>query len=144
VFLPCDGGTRATPDALHAAAPTADAWREIRIDDPIDGARAFAYLVVADAPPRTDRHYVAYEPRGDLVSTATYRLGMVGALPNYFAVAMGAPLGPNLLDGMRLRAEATLRGAPLHWSMNERVAHHELMAWKTGPVRVVRRSRHEL
>ncbi len=144
VFLPCDAGTRATPDALTARVPGLETWREITLDDPIDGARGFAYVVVAADPPRTDRHYVAYDPKADMVSTARYRIGMVQALPTYFAIAMTSPLGPNLLDGLRLRADATLRGNLATLRLTERDARHALIAWKAGPVRVVRRSRHDV
>jgi hypothetical protein len=144
VFLPCDAGVRATPAALAARVPGLTTWREVQVDDPIDGSRGFAYVVVAPAPPATGRHYVAYEPTADLVSTATYRIGMVEALPSYFAVAMRAPLGPNLLDGLRLRAEATLRGSVATFDIDETDARHVLIAWKAGPVRVVRRSRHDV
>jgi hypothetical protein len=48
------------------------------------------------------------------VSTAQYRVGMIAALPTYFALLADGVLGPNLLDGLRLRAEATLlRPIPL-------------------------------
>src|SRR5262249_37771579 len=53
-------------------------------------------------------------------------------------------LGPNVLDGLRLRAEATLLAGLVHWTLNEQQARNELIAWKTGPVRVVRRSRHHV
>ena len=144
VFLPCDAGARATPGAIAARVAGLETWREVRVDDPLDGARGFAYVVVAEQPPATDRHYVTYEPRADLVGTAAYRLGMVQALPNYFALAMPPPLGPNLLDGLRLRAEATLRGGFGKFRLNELDVRNSLMAWKAGPVRVLRRSRHDV
>jgi hypothetical protein len=144
VFLPCDAGDRATPAALAARVPGLTAWREVQLDDPIEGTRAFAYVVVAPSPPATDHRYVAYEPKADLVSTAAYRIGLVEALPTYFAVAMQAPLGPNLLDGLRLRAEATLRGSLATFDVDETDARHVLIAWRAGPVRVVRRSRHDV
>ncbi|MGH7894904.1 MAG: hypothetical protein ACREQL_09555 [Candidatus Binatia bacterium] len=144
VFLPCDAGARATAAELTTAVPGLGSWREIRLDDPIDGTHGFAYVVVAEHPPATDRRYVAYEPRADLVSTAAYRIGMVQALPNYFALALGHPLGPNLLDGLRLRADATLRGGLATVTLTERDAKHTLIAWRAGPVRVVRRSRHDV
>jgi hypothetical protein len=144
VFMPCDAGTRATAAQLAAAVPGLEGWREVQIDDPIDETRGFTYVVVAAEPPKTERRYVAYEPKGDLVSTATYRMGMVQALPNYFAIAMGAPLGPNLLDGLRLRAEAKLLGNLATFRLTERDARNELIAWTAGPVRVVRRSRHDV
>jgi hypothetical protein len=144
VVLPCDAGTRSTPEALAARVPGLRTWREVQIDDPLDGTRGFAYVVVADTPPATERRYVAYDAGADLVATARYQLGMVQALPDYFAVAMQGPLGPNLLDGLRLRAEATLHGGLATFRLNERDARHSLMAWKAGPVRVVRRSRHDV
>jgi hypothetical protein len=140
VFMACDTGTQASPAALAAWA----SWREIRVEDPLDHTAGFAYLVVADDPPVTDRRYVEYDAAHDLVSTARYRVGLVHALPVYMGLALDGPLGPNVLDGLRLRAEATLLAGLVHWTLNEQQARNELIAWKTGPVRVVRRSRHHV
>jgi hypothetical protein len=144
VFLPCDAGTRATPEMLAARVPGLITWREVQLDDPLDAARAFAYVVVADAPPATTKRYVDYTPGADLVTAAAYQLGMVQALPDFFAMAMNGRLGPNLLDGLRLRAEATLRAGLATFKLNEQDARHTLIAWKAGPIRVVRRSRHDV
>lgn len=144
VFLPCDAGTRVSDPELARAIPGLRTWREVEITDPLDGTRGWVYVVVADTPPATARRYVAYEPSGDLVSAAMYRVGLVQALPDYFAVAMESPLGPNLLDGLRLRADATLRGGIGTFRLTERDARNSLLAWKAGPVRVVRRSRHDV
>jgi hypothetical protein len=146
VFMACDAGEHATSEALAAALAGrgVSAWREIRIDDPVDRHTGFVYLVAADRPPITDRRYVAYDAAHDLVVTARYRVGCVGALPSYFALALAGPLGPNLLDGLRLRAEATLHAHLAHWTLDETQGEHELIAWKAGPVRVVRRSRHRV
>ena len=144
VFLPCDAGAQLDPAALAKAVPGLEAWREIRLDDPIDGARGWAYVVVAPDPPRAARRYVAYDAGPDVVTTATYRLGMVQALPESFALSVHGPLGPNLLDGLRLRAEATLLGGIGTMTLTERDARNELIAWRAGPVRVVRRSRHDV
>jgi hypothetical protein len=142
VFMACDAGERATPEAVAAAAPGARAWREIRITDPRNGRTAWAYFVVADAPPRTAKRYVAYDTEHDVVRTARYAVGMQNALPASMAlVAHGEP-GPNLLDGLRLRAEATLRTSLAHWKLDEQQGRHALVAWQIGPVRVARRSRH--
>lgn len=140
VFMACDVGSQATPPAL-AAYP---AWRELRIEDPLDHTIGFAYLVVADHPPASDRRYVDYDAATDIVSTARYRVGLVHALPVYMGLSLDGPLGPNVLDGLRLRAEATLLAGLVHWTLNEQQARNELIAWKTGPVRVVRRSRHHV
>jgi hypothetical protein len=139
VFMPCDAGERA-PDARVDRRDR----REIVLDDPITKATAWVYVVVADDPPRTDRRYVDYEPGVDLVKTAVYRIGMVNTLPRYFAVALAGPFGPNLLDGARLRAEATLKGSLMHWTQDEDDGIHEMIGWRAGPVRVVRRTRHKV
>ena len=140
VFMACDVGPQAPPAALVAYAT----WREIRIEDPLDHTTGYAYLVVADHPPVSDRSYVQYDAATDLVSTARYRVGLVHALPVYMGLSLDGPLGPNVLDGLRLRAEATLLAGLVHWTLNEQQARNELIAWKTGPVRVVRRSRHHV
>jgi len=139
VFMACDAGERAP-----GGTPPAAVGREIRIDDPIAGATGWAYVVVADHPPRTDRRYVAYDPAQDRVVARGYRVGMVQALPADFAIGFDRPLTPNLLDGLRLRAEATLRPGLARWGISERDGSHALVAWHAGPVRVVRRSRHKV
>ncbi len=147
VFMACDAGEHAPPDALGALLASAHlaSWHEIRIEDALDHTTGFAYLVVGDDPPATPGHYVEYDGAADLVRTTAYRVGMVKALPNYFALAPpGRGPGPNLLDGLRLRAEATLRADLAHWTLNEQQGNHELIAWKAGAVRVVRRSRHQV
>ena len=144
VFLPCDAGEHAEPAALERAFPPPASAREIRLEDPGDHAVAWAYAIVADEPPATDRRYVDYDATLDFVTTAGYRVGLVNALPSYLALSLGAPPGPNLLDGLRLRADATLKANLMHWSLNEQQGRHELIAWKVGPVRVVRRSRHHV
>jgi len=139
VFMACDAGERAP-----GGTPPAFEGREIRIEDPLAHTVGWAYLVVADAPPHTDKRYVDYDAAHDRVLAARYRVGMVQALPADFAVALSGPFGPNLVDGLRLRADATLRAKLAHWSMTERDGSHELVAWTAGPVRVVRRSRHHV
>ena len=147
VFMACDAGDQVSPETLAralTAAGTVSAWREIRIEDPYDHRAAFVYLVVAEHPPISDRRYVEYDAAHDIVSTARYRVGLVGALPVYFALALAGPLGPNLLDGLRLRAQGTLRAGLATKTLDEQQGRHELIAWKAGPVRVVRRSRHHI
>lgn len=139
VFMACDAGDRAP-----SGTPPAASGREIRIDDPLTKTSAWAYVVIDDHPPRTEKRYVAYDAATDTVRSAEYRIGMVQALPEYFAVALGKPLGANLVDGLRLRAEATLHGNLAGWTLTERDGRHALVAWTVGPVRVVRRSRHEV
>jgi len=147
VFMACDAGDAAPADTLAralTAAGTVTTTKEIRIEDPLDHRTGFVYLVVADRPPTTERRYVDYDPAHDVVMTAGYRIGLVQALPVYFALSLEGSLGPNLIDGARMRADATLKAGLAKWTFNEREGHNELLAWKIGPVRVVRRSRHHV
>ncbi len=147
VFMACDAGEQLSAADLAAALGAAGAggsWREVRIEDPLRHTSGFVYVVVADPPRVTADRYVTYDPGGDLVRSARYRIGMVNALPTYFALASPGGVTPNLIDGLRLRAEATLRADLAHWRLNEQQGHHELIAWKVGPVRVIRRSRHQV
>jgi hypothetical protein len=144
LFMACDAGTQAPASEVEAALGEVSAWREIRVDDSLTHASAFAYLAVAERPPTTTRRYVAYDAAGDLVRTAAYRVGLVNALPTYLSLSLTGTVGPNLLDGARLRAEATLLANLAHWTLNEQQGRHALIAWKVGPIRVVRRSRHHV
>jgi hypothetical protein len=147
VFMACDAGEQRSIADLEEAVGPAGAgasWRELRIEDPLGRASGFVYVVAADAPPVTEERYVTYDAGGDLVRTARYRIGLVNALPTYFALASGTAVTPNLIDGLRLRAEATLLANLAHWRLNEQQGHHELIAWRVGPVRVIRRSRHHV
>jgi len=139
VFMACDAGQRAP-----SGTPPAAEGREIRIDDARTGATAWVYLVVSDTPPRSDRRYVRYDPAQDIVSTSRWRIGCVEALPSYFSLALSGVPGPNIVDGLRLRAEAVLRGNLVRWSISERDGRNGLVGWREGPIRVIRRSRHEV
>ena len=146
VFMACDAGEQATPEAVAgvAAAAGGTTWREVRVDDPLDGTTAYAYVIVADRPPHTERRYVEYEDAHDTVRTPLYRVACVGALPVSLNLALGTPMGANVLDGLRLRAEATALAGLVNVRLDERDGRHRLVAWKAGPVRVVRRSQHEV
>jgi hypothetical protein len=146
VFMACDAGEQRPPAEVDAAlaGTGAGSWRELRLEDPLTHARAWVYVVAADRPRARATRYVAYDAAGDLVTAARYRIGMVQALPTYFALVSGAAVGPNLIDGLRLRAEASMRADLAHWVLNERQGRHDLIAWRAGPVRVVRRSRHQV
>jgi len=143
VFMVCDAGDRKDTRPLETSLPgTITAWREIEVRDPRTGRTAYAYLVAAETPPKTAKRYVDYTPAGDYVVSTSYRVGLVDALPTYLALVRDGTPTPNLLDGPRLRVHATLRANLADFTLNERQARHALIAWKAGPVRVVRRSRH--
>jgi len=79
VFMVCDAGERKGDRPLEASLPgggAVTAWREIEVRDPRNGVTAYTYLIVADTPPQTAKRYVDYTPPGDLVGSASYRVGV--------------------------------------------------------------------
>jgi len=143
IFMPCDAGeqpTDAVRDAYFASFhPTT--WRAVQIEDTLTGRKAYAYVVVAETPPATTRHYIEYDER-DLVRTSSYRIVMDQALPaRFFLPGMG---DRNLLDGVRLRAHVTWLANLINTTITERDARHQLLAWHDGPIRAVRRSKHDV
>ena len=147
VLMACDAGEQAAA-AVIATAIGADAglhfWREVRIVDPIDHHTGFVYVVGADRPPHTDQRYVEYDAAHDLVRTAAYEIGCSNTLPTRLTWGLGQPMSGNLLDGVRLRADAKLWPNLLQWSISERDGRHQMLAWRAGAVRVVRRTQHHV
>jgi len=95
IFMPCDAGERPPAPARDAYLERihATTWREVEIEDTLTGRHAYAYVVIADAPPTTTRRYIEYAD-GDVVRTASYRIAMDQALPaRFFLPGMGEFVG---------------------------------------------------
>lgn len=104
--------------------------------------RAWVYLFVEPtAAPRSSRSYVRYDATTDVVTGAHVALGFGGPTPEYFAVRP-PPKQPwvNLLDRLKVRASARFFGIIPLWR-DEGDLRTELVGWKAGPIRVVRRQR---
>ena len=130
VFMACDAGERAPGGAPPAARGTRDPDRRParphhRLGLP--RRRRPIRRSPARATSSTTRRTTAWS-RG-----ALSRRAWSSALPADFAVGLSGPMGPNLLDGLRLRAEATLHAGLAHWTISERDGKHELIAWTRGP-----------
>jgi hypothetical protein len=145
VIMACDLGERLPPAAREQvpAIRAAATWREVRVRDPLTGDLGWAYVLVTDEPVRSPRRYVDYDPR-DQVQTAWYRLGMHRALPTFFSLGPPSDATGNLLDGLRVRADAVARANLAHLQLTEEDVGNRLVAWGAGPVRVVRRSEHDV
>jgi hypothetical protein len=112
---------------------------EIRLQDPTAaGADRWVYVVVLPRPaPRAARSYVRYDPERDVIQGARVVLGFGGATPQHLSVG-GA--GPNLLDRLKVRVRARFLGLiPVRRDEGDLTT--EFVAWKAGPIRVIRRQR---
>ena len=117
---------------------------EIEVADPLGGPLRYAYVGVAFAPRLSDRRYVAFDPHTDTIETDHYRVGLTNGLPTDFVTQDGVgEHGPNLIDRMKVRLTTLVIGL-IRFSFTEDDIHSELLAWKVGPVRVVRRLSHSV
>ncbi|MBV8138686.1 MAG: hypothetical protein JO121_24125 [Deltaproteobacteria bacterium] len=117
---------------------------EIEVADPLGGPLRYAYVGVAGAPRLSDRRYVAYDPRTDTVETDHYRVGLTNGLPTEFVTQNGVgEHRPNLIDRMKVRLTTLVIGL-IHFSFTEDDIHSQLLAWKVGPIRMVRRLSHSV
>jgi hypothetical protein len=117
---------------------------EIEVADPLGGSLRYAYVDVAGAPRLSDRRYVTFDPRTDTIETDHYRVGLTNGLPTDFMTQNGVgEHRPNLIDRMKVRLTTLVMGL-IRFSFSEDDIHSELLAWKVGPIRVIRRLRHSV
>jgi len=116
---------------------------EIAVTDPSDGSTQWAYVAAfAHAAPRSTRTYVAYDPSADRIRGARVALGFNGGIPDYLAVAnQNGADAANLLDRFKVRAGATFLFGLVRFSRDESDLTTEFVAWRAGPIRVIRSQR---
>ena len=139
LFMAADAGERVGPRALPGPAPAA----EIGVHDPLTGATRWAYLIrFAHSAPRSTVEYVDYDPAHDRVRSRRVGLGFSHGIPDYLAVADDTgELGANLLDRLKVRAQASFLWGLIRISRSEEDLTTQFVGWKRGPIRVIRRQR---
>jgi hypothetical protein len=139
LFMAADAGDRARRADLPGDEPAA----EIRLHDPLSGATRWVYLVaVAGIAPRSATTYVDYDASADQVHGARVSLGFSRGVPGYLAIrdeVGGAET--NVLDRLKVRATATFLWGLIHFSRTEDDLQTQFVAWRRGPIRVIRSQR---
>jgi hypothetical protein len=100
------------------------------------------YVVGGEQPaPRSPKSYVEYDPERDVITGARVETGFAGPTPTYFALRPAPGKTPvNLLDRLKVRAYARFLGIiPLRRDEDDLVT--QMVSWRAGPIRVVRRQR---
>lgn len=143
LFMASDAGDRTG----RANLPPETVATEICVRDPLTGSEHWAYLVAySDRAPRSARSYVAYDPATDRVRGQRVTLGFRHGVPGYLAVdgtdgLADGTAATSLLDRFKVRATATFLWGLIRVTRNEDDVTSEFVAWRRGPIRVIRRQR---
>ena len=139
VMMIADLGDRANPnDALPVGS------FELLMSDPLGGPPRYAYIATNAHPTLSPLHYVDYDAAKNSIDTDHYRFGYTTGVPSDYAPQSHAhENGPNLLDRFKIRVRATVLKF-FHFHVNEDKVDNRLLAWKVGPVRVVRLLTHSV
>jgi hypothetical protein len=143
LFMAGDAGDRAG----RADLPPDSAATEISVRDPLTGDIHWTYLVAyRDSAPRSVRSYVTYDAATDRVRGQRVTLGFRHGVPGYLAVHGSGVMADgtaaiSLLDRFKVRATATFLWGLIRFSRNEDDVSSEFVAWRQGPIRVIRRQR---
>jgi hypothetical protein len=139
LFMATDAGVRTGRNDL----PVTGAVAEISIRDPLTGETGWVYAAAyREAAPRSSRSYVAYDPGTDRVRGQRVTLGFRHGVPGYLALqGTDGPAGADLLDRFKVRAAATFLWGLVRVARDEDDVSTEFVAWRQGPIRVIRRQR---
>jgi hypothetical protein len=129
----CSGDCEPPPGSLQIDAA-----------DPLGGPDRFAYVAAVKNPEMSPLTYVRYDPAIDRIEAKSYRMTLTHQLPTDLSLQdeMDAG-GPNLIDRIKLRASARVLGI-FHYRVNEDNVRNRLLAWKSGPIRIIRRLSHSV
>ncbi len=129
--------------AAAAAATPPDAL-EIAVADPLGGGIRYAYIAAVSDPRRSAVSYVNYEPPAAIIETDHYRLGFRNEFPDELHLpGRNGALSGNLISGFELRGKITVLNL-LQFHLTERDVDSRMLAYRAGPIRVIRRVGHRL
>ena len=116
---------------------------ELSVADPLGGPPRYAYIEVVRNPRRSPVHYVDYDPQHEIIQTEHYRLGFKRQFPDDFGLQDRKGEGSkNLISGFELRG--TIKVLNLQFHLREQDVDSRLLAYRVGPVRVIRRVGHRI
>ncbi len=139
VMMIADLGERVSPNATRPPSAV-----EIEISDSLGGPPRYAYLATVAHPLVSALHYVDYDAAKSSIDTDHYRFGYTNGVPSDYAPQSREHAnGPNLIDRFKIRVRATVLRF-FHFNVNEDKVDNRLIAWKVGPVRVVRLLTHSV
>lgn len=142
VFMASDCGDRADLEAWPAGAGR---LVEIEVRDPVTAGQGWTYLAwFSDPPPESPRDYVRYDPQEDRIYADCYTLGYAPEKDLVYTTSLAirpecGGNGRDLLDRLLIRFSATVLLRGVTFSRNEDDFVSRVLAYKDGPVRMMRR-----
>jgi len=142
VFLVQDTGDR--PPLGGDGMQRVDKWVEVRLSDPlVPSERGWVYLCTfaGEPPPPAAHDYIHYVPEEEKILSDRYMLGYREGMSLYtnlhYPDGKGG-YGPDLLDRIKVRIRVKFLFNMLKVNKKESDFSAEVIAWKDGPVRVLR------
>jgi len=147
VFMARDSGDRAPREAWP---PGAHRGTEIEVLDPLTGGRGWVYLLdFGSAPPPSSTlpPYVRYDYDREEISSGRYTVSYIitgdGLHTTYydrgtFPEAYGGN-GTSIFDRLKIRLDIRMFFGAVALRFDEEKLRCNVMAWKAGPIRLVRR-----
>jgi len=133
------------PMRRDEAPPDARCGVELALRHTEDAAGGWAYaFVLPSTAPRSPTRYVRYDPDRDVISGTRVSLGFRGATPQYLGLRSGEDgVERSVLDRLKVRAFARFLGL-IPMRRNEDDLESGFVAWRAGPIRVIRRQRQRI
>jgi hypothetical protein len=117
---------------------------EVAVADPLGGAERYAYIGVVRKPRLSPVRYVDYDPQRQLIETEHYRLSLKHEFPDDLRLQNHkGETTRNLISGFELRGTVTVLNL-LQFHLTEHDLDSRLLAYRAGPVRVIRRVGHRI
>lgn len=117
---------------------------EVQVIDPLGGQVRYAYIATVDNPRLSPISYIDYDSATGAIESDSYRLGFTNGIPSDFTLQnrKGQHL-PNMIDRFKFRMRARVLGL-FHISLTEDDVRNRVLAWKAGPIRVIKRVSHSV
>ncbi len=117
---------------------------EVTVADPLGGPERYVYMAAVSHPRVSATRYVNYDPQNEVIQSDHYRLGFKNQFPDDLRLQnRNGELSNNLIKGFELRGQITvLNLLKVHLSEND--VKSRLLAYRTGPVRIIRRVGHRI
>ena len=142
VVMNRDLGSRGDPTHLPSGATL---WAEVQVGEAATLLGYFYIGIFADPPPLPPSEPLParYDPTQDRVYAQRYALEFAAPLPTYLALVRHlGDFGENIIAGVHAEGEVRLMGGLVTFQRSDRDIHTQVLGYRTGPLRVIRRARY--